>query len=133
MRFACSVPYKPWWRGKFPTLRIFLRPEFESYSQGWRSILTNRESMRRCVRFSWSANALVNGHLVFLKLSTGRTLRFKSLQRSCTLRPCVQGPTQLPQSLIQTYENTPVFITLQYIIRMPSSTASNEFLILTTR
>ena len=33
----------------------------------------------------------------------------------------------------QTYENTPVFITFQYIIRMPSWTASNEFLILTTR
>ena len=37
------------------------------------------------------------------------------------------------RSLLQTYENTPVFITFQYIIRMPSWTASNEFLILKTR
>ena len=36
------------------------------------------------------------------------------------------------RSLLQTYENTPVFITFQYIIRMPSWTASNEFLILKT-
>ena len=37
------------------------------------------------------------------------------------------------RSLLQTYENTPVFITFQYIIRMPSWTASNEFLIFKTR
>ena len=31
--------------------------------------------------------------------------------------------------LPQTYENTPAFITFQYIIRTPSWSASNEFLI----
>ena len=36
-------------------------------------------------------------------------------------------------SLPQTYENTPVFITFQHIIRMPSWTALNEFLMLITR
>ena len=37
------------------------------------------------------------------------------------------------RSLPQTYENTPVFITFLHIIREPSWTASNEFLILKTR
>ena len=37
------------------------------------------------------------------------------------------------RSLPQTYENTPVFIAFQYIIRMPSWTALNEFPILKTR
>ena len=37
------------------------------------------------------------------------------------------------RSLRQTYKSTPVFITFQHIIRMPSWTALNEFLILKTR
>ena len=36
-------------------------------------------------------------------------------------------------SLLQTYENTPVFITFQHIIKMPSQTTLNEFLMLRTR
>ena len=36
-------------------------------------------------------------------------------------------------SLPQTYQNTLVFITFQHIIKMPSQTALNEFLMLKTR
>ena len=36
-------------------------------------------------------------------------------------------------SLPQTYEKTTAFITFQHIIRMPSWTALNEFLMLKTR